>query len=71
MGLIFTALNQRRIMHLVYKKLSQKFQQEPWLSFFALKDCLKSHFRLHYSICFFLSLLGQKNQLPFMGLYKA
>ena len=71
MGLLITAFNLPRIMYLVHKKLSQKFQQEPWLSFFALKDCLKSYFLLHYSICFFLSLLGQKNQLPFMGLYKA
>ncbi|HRN73570.1 MAG TPA: transposase [Ginsengibacter sp.] len=52
-GLMCTALNLRRIMNLVDKKLLQKFLQELLPSIFHWKSCLQSHFQLHYSICFF------------------
>ncbi|HRN73942.1 MAG TPA: hypothetical protein PLM81_12500 [Ginsengibacter sp.] len=67
-GLMCTALNLRRIMNLADKKLLQKFLQELWLSFFALKDYLGSHFRLHCSINSFPFRIGSEKSATIYGL---
>ena len=67
-GLMFTALNLRRIMNLVDKKLLQKFLQELWLSFFTLKVGLQSHFRFHCSIYFFSFRIGSEKSATIYGL---
>lgn len=52
-GLMFTALNLRRIFNLVDKKLLQKFLQELWLLFFPFYGHLQTILRSLYSIQIF------------------
>ncbi|MCW5914250.1 MAG: transposase [Chitinophagaceae bacterium] len=67
-GLMFTALNLRRIMNLVDKKLLQKFLQALWLSALALTGSYQIHSWLLCSVRIFAFRMNTEKSASLNGL---